>query len=106
MADQVARFAGPNLVLGNTILLKHASQCPESAAAIETIFRDAGFPDGAYRNLFITSEQVADLIADPRVVGVSLTGSERAGAAVAEVAGRNLKKVVLELGEGLRDRRQ
>ena len=95
---QVARFAGSNLVLGNTILLKHASQCPESAAAIETIFRDAGFPDGAYRNLFITSEQVADLIADPRVVGVSLTGSERAGAAVAEVAGRNLKKVVLELG--------
>jgi succinate-semialdehyde dehydrogenase/glutarate-semialdehyde dehydrogenase len=95
---QVARFAGPNLVLGNTILIKHASQCPESAAAIETIFRDAGFPDGAYRNLFITSDQVAELIADPRVVGVSLTGSERAGAAVAEVAGRNLKKVVLELG--------
>jgi len=95
---QVARFAGPNLVLGNTILLKHASQCPESAAAIETIFRDAGFPDGAYRNLFISNEQVAELIADPRVVGVSLTGSERAGAAVAEVAGRNLKKVVLELG--------
>ncbi len=95
---QVARFAGPNLVLGNTILLKHAPQCPESAAAIETIFRDAGFPDGAYRNIFITNEQVADLIADRRIVGVSLTGSERAGAAVAEVAGRNLKKVVLELG--------
>jgi succinate-semialdehyde dehydrogenase/glutarate-semialdehyde dehydrogenase len=95
---QVARFAGPNLVLGNTILLKHAAQCPESAAAIETIFRDAGFPDGAYRNIFASNEQVADLIADPRIVGVSLTGSERAGAAVAEVAGRNLKKVVLELG--------
>lgn len=95
---QVARFAGPNLVLGNPILLKHASQCPESAAAIETIFHDAGFPDGAYRNIFVSSEQVADLIADPRIVGVSLTGSERAGAAVAEVAGRNLKKVVLELG--------
>jgi len=95
---QVARFAGPNLVLGNTILLKHSSQCPESAAAIETIFRDAGFPDGAYRNIFVTNEQITDLIADPRIVGVSLTGSERAGAAVAEVAGRNLKKVVLELG--------
>ena len=95
---QVARFAGPNLVLGNTILLKHAGQCPESAAAIEQIFHDAGFPAGAYTNIYASSEQIADLIADPRLVGVSLTGSERAGAAVAEVAGRNLKKVVLELG--------
>jgi len=96
---QVARFAGPNLVLGNTILLKHASQCPESAAAIEEIFADAGFPAGAYRNLYASSAQIADIIIpDPRVCGVSLTGSEGAGAAVAEVAGRNLKKVVLELG--------
>ena len=95
---QVARFAGPNLVLGNTILLKHSSQCPESAAAIETIFHEAGFPDGAYRNIFASAKQISGLIADPRVVGVSLTGSERAGAAVAEVAGRHLKKVVLELG--------
>ena len=96
---QVARFAGPNLVLGNTILLKHASQCPESAAAIEQIFTDAGFPAGAYRNLYASSAQIADIIIpDPRVCGVSLTGSEGAGAAVAEVAGRNLKKVVLELG--------
>jgi succinate-semialdehyde dehydrogenase/glutarate-semialdehyde dehydrogenase len=95
---QVARFAGPNLIVGNTILLKHASQCPESAAAIAQIFEDAGFPDGAYVNIYATNEQVATLIADPRVQGVSLTGSERAGAAVAEVAGRNLKKVVLELG--------
>jgi succinate-semialdehyde dehydrogenase/glutarate-semialdehyde dehydrogenase len=95
---QVARFAGPNLVLGNTILLKHASQCPESAAAIEEIFTDAGFPAGAYRNLYASNAQIADIIADPRVCGVSLTGSEGAGAAVAEVAGRNLKKVVLELG--------
>ena len=95
---QVARFAGPNLVLGNTILLKHASQCPESAAAIEQIFRDAGFPEGAYQNLYASNAQVADIIADPRVCGVSLTGSEGAGAAVAEIAGRNLKKVVLELG--------
>ncbi len=95
---QVARFAGPNLALGNTILLKHASQCPASAAAIEKIFLDAGFPVGAYVNLYITSDQAAEIIADPRVQGVSLTGSEAAGASVAEVAGRNLKKVVLELG--------
>ncbi|WP_040163860.1 NAD-dependent succinate-semialdehyde dehydrogenase [Microbacterium gorillae] len=95
---QVARFAAPNLVNGNTILLKHAPQCPESADAIEKIFRDAGFPEGAYVNVRATNEQAADIIADPRVQGVSLTGSERAGAAVAEVAGRNLKKVALELG--------
>lgn len=98
-AYQVARFAGPNLCIGNTILLKHAPQCPASAEALERIFADAGLPDGAYVNLYATNEQVADLIIpDPRVQGVSLTGSERAGAAVAEVAGRNLKKVVLELG--------
>lgn len=95
---QVARFAGPNLLIGNTILLKHAAQCPESAAAIAQIFVDAGFPDGAYVNLYASNEQIADLIADPRVRGVSLTGSERAGSAVAELAGRHLKKVVLELG--------
>ena len=95
---QVARLAGPNLAAGNTILLKHAPQCPESAAAQEQIFRDAGFPDGAYVNLYATNEQVETVIADPRVQGVSLTGSERAGAAVAEIAGRHLKKVVLELG--------
>ena len=95
---QVARFAGPNLTLGNTIVLKHAPQCPESAEAIQKIFDDAGFPAGAYVNVYATNEQIADVIADPRVQGVSLTGSERAGAAVAEIAGRNLKKVVLELG--------
>jgi len=95
---QVARFAGPNLAIGNTILLKHAPQCPESAAAIEQIFHDAGFPPDAYINIYATNEQIETVIADPRVRGVSLTGSERAGAAVAEIAGRNLKKVVLELG--------
>ena len=95
---QVARFAGPNLVVGNTILLKHAPQCPESAGAIEQIYHDAGFPDGAYINIYASNEQIEWVIADPRVRGVSLTGSERAGAAVAEIAGRNLKKVVLELG--------
>src|ERR1700729_2170785 len=95
---QVARFAGPNLVIGNTILLKHAPQCPESAAAMEQIFHEAGFPKDAYINIFATNKQIEWVIADPRVRGVSLTGSERAGAAVAEIAGRNLKKVVLELG--------
>ena len=95
---QVARFAGPNLIIGNTILLKHAGQCPESAAAMEQIFRDAGFPAGAYVNLYAAHEQIERIIADPRVQGVSLTGSERAGAEVAAIAGRHLKKVVLELG--------
>jgi succinate-semialdehyde dehydrogenase / glutarate-semialdehyde dehydrogenase len=95
---QVARFAGPNLIIGNTILLKHAPQCPQSAEAMQQIFDDAGFPDGAYVNIYATNEQIEWVIADPRVRGVSVTGSERAGAAVAEIAGRNLKKVVLEMG--------
>jgi succinate-semialdehyde dehydrogenase/glutarate-semialdehyde dehydrogenase len=95
---QVARFAGPNLIIGNTILLKHAQQCPQSAEAMAQMFADAGFPDGAYVNIYATHEQIEWVIADPRVRGVSVTGSERAGAAVAEIAGRNLKKVVLELG--------
>ncbi|MGM0931543.1 MAG: NAD-dependent succinate-semialdehyde dehydrogenase [Actinomycetota bacterium] len=95
---QVARLAAPNLMLGNTVLLKHAPSCPESALAMEALFRDAGLPEGVYVNIFASNEQVAEIIADPRVQGVSLTGSERAGSAVAEIAGRNLKKVVLELG--------
>ena len=95
---QVARFAAPNLIIGNTILLKHAPQCPQSAEAIEQMFADAGFPAGAYVNIYATNEQIEWVIADARVRGVSVTGSERAGAAVAEIAGRNLKKVVLEMG--------
>src|SRR3954466_8016210 len=95
---QVARFAGPNLVAGNVILLKHAPQCPESSAAMEQMFHDAGVPKDAYINIYATNDQIAWVIADPRVQGVSLTGSGRAGAAVAEIAGRHLKKVVLELG--------
>jgi succinate-semialdehyde dehydrogenase / glutarate-semialdehyde dehydrogenase len=95
---QVARFAGPNLIIGNTILLKPAPQCPQSAEAMAQIFADAGFPGGAYVNIYATNEQIEWVIADPRVRGISVTGSERAGAAVAEIAGRNLKKVVLELG--------
>jgi succinate-semialdehyde dehydrogenase / glutarate-semialdehyde dehydrogenase len=95
---QVARFAAPNLMVGNTILLKHAPQCPESALAMEQIFLDAGLLPGAYINLFATNDQVAIIIADPRISGVSVTGSERAGTAVASLAGQHLKKVVLELG--------
>ncbi|MCO5315587.1 MAG: NAD-dependent succinate-semialdehyde dehydrogenase [Solirubrobacterales bacterium] len=95
---QVARFAGPNLILGNTIMLKPAPQCPESAEATQQMFDDAGVIDGAYQTVRATNDQVSVFIADPRVRAVSLTGSERAGAAVAEQAGRNLKKVVLELG--------
>src|SRR5437764_5658807 len=95
---QVARFAGPNLIIGNTILLKHAPQCPQSAEAMQQIYTDAGFPAGAYVNIYATNDQIEWVIADPRVHGVSVTGSERAGAAVAEIAGRHLKKIVLELG--------
>jgi succinate-semialdehyde dehydrogenase/glutarate-semialdehyde dehydrogenase len=95
---QVARFAGPNLVVGNTVLLKPAHQCPESAEAIQSMMDDAGFPEGAYQTILASNAQIEKAIEDPRVRGVSLTGSERAGAAVAEIAGRNLKKVVLELG--------
>ena len=95
---QVARFAAPNLIVGNTVILKHAENCPTSALAIAQIMRDAGVPEGVYVNIFATHEQVATMIADPRLRGVSLTGSERAGTVVAETAGRNLKKVVLELG--------
>jgi succinate-semialdehyde dehydrogenase/glutarate-semialdehyde dehydrogenase len=96
---QVARFAGPNLIVGNPILLKPAPQCPESAEAIQKMSDDVGLPEGAYQTILATHEQIAEkVIPDPRVRGVSVTGSERAGAAVAEVAGRNLKKVVLEMG--------
>lgn len=96
---QVARFAAPNLMIGNTVLLKHAPICPESAQAMEDIFKEAGFPVGAYTNIYASNDQVADIIiADPRVQGVSLTGSDRAGASVAATAGKHVKKVVLELG--------
>jgi succinate-semialdehyde dehydrogenase / glutarate-semialdehyde dehydrogenase len=95
---QVARFVAPNLVLGNTILLKHASICPRSATAIESVLRDAGVPDDVYVNTFASSSQIPAILADPRIQGVSLTGSEQAGISVAAEAGRNLKKTVLELG--------
>ena len=95
---QIARFAAPNLMLGNAIILKHAESVPRSALAVEQIMKDAGLPEGAYVNVFATFDQVETIIADPRVAGVSLTGSERAGSVVAALAGKNLKKCVLELG--------
>jgi succinate-semialdehyde dehydrogenase/glutarate-semialdehyde dehydrogenase len=95
---QIARFAAPNLVLGNTVLLKHAESVPQCSLAIEAILHEAGVPQGVYANIFATHAQVETIIADRRVHGVSLTGSERAGAAVAAIAGKHLKKCVLELG--------
>ena len=95
---QIARFAAPNLVLGNTIVLKHAESVPRSALAVQQIMDDAGIPEGVYTNLFATHEQIETIIADPRIQGVSLTGSERAGSVVAALAGKHLKKCVLELG--------
>lgn len=95
---QIARLVAPSLALGNTVLLKPAPSCPRSARLFAEVLQQAGVPEGVYQNLLLGTDQVEGVIADPRVQGVSLTGSERAGAAVAEIAGRHLKKVVLELG--------
>jgi len=95
---QAFRFAAPALVAGNTGLLKHASNVPESALAIEAVFHEAGFPAGVFRTLMIRASQVQKVIEDPRVHAVTLTGSEPAGRQVAATAGANLKKSVLELG--------
>ncbi|HXJ36921.1 MAG TPA: NAD-dependent succinate-semialdehyde dehydrogenase [Candidatus Eisenbacteria bacterium] len=95
---QLARVAGPNLMAGNTLVVKHAPNVPQCALAFEKLFRNAGAPRGAYTNVFLSNEQAARAIADPRINGVALTGSERAGAAVGSEAGQALKKSTLELG--------
>jgi len=95
---QVFRFIAPTLVAGNTGLLKHASNVPQCALAIERLVREAGFPEGVFRTLMIDAREVAGVIADPRVQAVTLTGSEPAGRSVAATAGQHLKKSLLELG--------
>ncbi|WP_411847295.1 NAD-dependent succinate-semialdehyde dehydrogenase [Roseibacillus persicicus] len=95
---QVIRFAAPNIMAGNTVLVKHASIVAGCAERIEQLFRDSGLPEGVFTNLIIPSEFVDTIIADDRIAGASLTGSEKAGAAVAAQAGKNLKRSVLELG--------
>jgi succinate-semialdehyde dehydrogenase / glutarate-semialdehyde dehydrogenase len=95
---QVARFAAPNIMAGNTVLVKHASIVPQCGLAIESLFQEAGAPMGVYTNLLISGKRASALVSDVRIKGVSLTGSEAAGASLATEAGKYLKKSVLELG--------
>lgn len=95
---QITRSAAPNIMAGNTVVLKHASNVPQAAEIMEKIFAEAGAPKGVYTNLFVPGAKVSELVADPRVKGASLTGSEPAGSNFASMAGKYLKKSTLELG--------
>ena len=95
---QLARVAGPQLMAGNTVIVKHAPSVPRCALAFEAVLRDAGVPEGAYVNLFLSNEQAASVVADERIAGVALTGSGKTGQAVAGAAGAALKKSTMELG--------
>ena len=95
---QIVRFAAPNLMAGNVVMVKHASNVPQCALAFEALMLEAGAPEGAYTNLFVSKDQVAKVIEDPRIRAVALTGSEAAGAVVAAQAGKQLKKSTMELG--------
>ena len=95
---QLSRFVGPHLMSGNVMLLKHAPGVPQCALAFERVLKEAGLPEGVYTNLFLSNDQAGALIDDPRVKGIALTGSERAGEALASRAGKNLKKSTMELG--------
>lgn len=96
--SQIARFALPQLMVGNTILMKQAEICPRSSAAFEALLREAGLPAGVYQNIYLDIADTERVLADPRVKGVSLTGSDRAGSAVASLAGKYTKRSLLELG--------
>ena len=95
---QVARFAAPNVMIGNVVLVKHASNVPRCRIAIEKIFKEAGAPEGLYTNLLIPGNKISVVVSDDRIKGASLTGSENAGSDLAAAAGKSLKKSVLELG--------
>ncbi len=95
---QVFRFAIPTLISGNVSILKHAPNVPQCAEAIASLFLEAGLPDGVFKNYFLSNEDAAKLIADPRISGISFTGSDVTGGRLAEQAGRNIKKCVMELG--------
>lgn len=96
--SQVFRYVAPAIMAGNTTVLKHASSVPQSAVVIEKVFSEAGAPQGLFQTLLISSKTAQELISDPRIKGVTLTGSEQAGREIAKTAGANLKKVILELG--------
>jgi len=95
---QVIRFAAPTLTAGNVVILKHASNVGGCALALDQLFKDAGFPKGCFQTIFTDYDTIEDIISDQRIQGVSLTGSEKAGKSIASIAGKHMKKTVMELG--------